>query len=157
MLFGTRRLRDQSDAAKLELIESMYAQARRAFPDVPEMTAREVLDHRDAGAPIVIVDTRTPAEQAVSMIPGAITAEEFQASPPPTDVPVVCYCTIGGRSGRYATELRRRGIDAYNMPGAILAWSHEGGELVRDGEPTMQLHTHGPSYELAADGYEMVN
>lgn len=48
---------------------------------------------------IVLVDVRSQAEQAVSVIPGAITAQQYEVG---TDryagKTVVPYCTVGGRS-----------------------------------------------------------
>ena len=71
--------RSKTDAEKLQKIESMYERSRRSFPDVPEITAEDALRLMDEEG-TVLVDVRTPTEQAVSMIPGAITAEEFEAN-----------------------------------------------------------------------------
>lgn len=43
------------------------------------------------------------------------------------------------------------------MKGAILAWTHSGGELVDSaGNPTRRVHVHSKKSDLVADGYEGV-
>ena len=69
----------------------------------------------------------------------------------------MCYCTIGGRSGHFTQALCARGFDAHNMPGAVLEWSHEGGEFVAADGPTRRVHTHSPKFDLLAEGYESVH
>ena len=91
------------------------------------------------------------------MIAGAITASDFEDNKQAYDgTTIVTYCTIGGRSGRYAQRLHEAGVKAYNLMGAILAWTHAGGELVDTEGPTKRVHTHGRKYALVADGYEPV-
>ena len=69
---------------------------------------------------------------------------------------VVTYCTIGGRSGKYAKGLVDAGVKAFNLRGAILAWTHAGGDLVDTEGPTRRVHVHGRKFDLTADGYEPV-
>lgn len=146
-----------TDDAKRERIETMYAEYRRqSFPDVPEVSAAE-LPALAARGEVVVVDVRTAAEQAVSMIPGAMTREAFEAKG--ADLAgkrVVTYCTIGYRSGLYASELRARGIDAANLAGSVLAWSHQGLPFTHDGADTKRVHVYGKTWNLAASGYEAV-
>jgi rhodanese-related sulfurtransferase len=145
-----------SNDDKLRHIEAMYEKARRAFPDVPEVTVAELLDLQ-TGEEIVIVDVRSPPEQAVSMIPGAITSSDFEANRQRYEGrTVVTYCTIGGRSGRFAQALRAQGWNAHNLRGSILAWTHGGGPLVDAEGPTRRINVHGSRYDLAAEGYETV-
>lgn len=144
-------------AARLKQIEALYQGYRRDFPDVKEITPQGVLELEQAG-PTVLVDVRAPEERAVSMLPGAIARETFEAA---RDLyrnqTVVAYCTIGARSGEYAEILRREGIDAYNLKGSILAWTHAGLPL-RDtqGKDTKRVHVYGSKWNLVADGYEAV-
>lgn len=146
-----------TDEQKRLHAEKLYQSARTSFPTVPEMTAREVMERCASNEKTILVDVRTPEEQSVSMIAGAITAEVFEAHLDKyADSMVVCYCTLGGRSGQYAVDLRARGIQAYNMPGAVLSWSHAGGEFVNRDGPTKRVHTHGPDMNLLAEGYEAV-
>ena len=70
---------------------------------------------------------------------------------------IVCYCTIGFRSGLFAKKLGGRGIPASNLKGSLLAWTYEQGELVdAAGGSTKQVHTYGRRWALAADGYQAV-
>jgi rhodanese-related sulfurtransferase len=60
---------------------------------------------------------------AVSMIPGSLTAAEFEARKNDLkDKTVVCYCTVGYRSSAYAAKLRSAGIEAKNLEGGIVRW-----------------------------------
>ena len=146
-----------TDTEKRIQIDNIYQQARAGFGNVPEISASEVLSRRDAGEELVLVDVRTPEEREVSMVKGAITAEQFEAAwESYKDAAVVCYCTIGGRSGQHTQHLRDRGISALNMPGAVLAWSHAGGEFVNADGSTKRVHTHGPQLDLLATGHEAV-
>ncbi len=146
----------KSDADKLLKIESMYEKIRRQFVGVGECTVEE-LRRMQAEGSVVLVDVRTEAEQAESMIPGAITAQQFEANPQDHEgKTVVAYCTIGGRSGMYASDLGSRGWNVFNLKGAILAWTHCGGELVNADGPTRKVHVHGRKFSLCADGYEPV-
>ncbi len=146
-----------TDPEKLAAIEKVYQQARSQFPGVPEIAAKDVLARQEAGENLVLVDVRTPEEREVSMIAGAITADQFEADPTIADgATVVCYCTIGGRSGMYTKNLCERGIKAVNMPGAVLAWSHAGGKFVNADGPTKKINTHAPKFDLVAEGFEAV-
>ncbi len=144
------------DYRKRQTIESLYETSKQHFPGVPEIVPQELQTLQDNGR-VLLVDVRRPDEQAVSMLPGAITKKEFeQRSEEFEGATVVTYCTLGHRSGLYAKRLQAKGWRVHNLKGSILAWTHAGGELV-DGEgPTQRVHVCGPSWDLAADGYEPV-
>lgn len=151
-------MRTQTDQERLDRLNAMFEKAARGFPDVPPITPED-LKQRLARDEVVLVDVRTPQEQAVSMIPGAITTEQFEENAAKYDGrTVVTYCTIGGRSGMYGRDLKSSGFkgDVFNLQGAILAWTHAGGELVNADGPTKKVHTHGRKFSLAAEGYEAV-
>jgi len=146
-----------NDEQKLAAINQIYAQARARFPGVPEITASEVLRRRQGGEKFVLVDVRSPEERATSMIRDAITTEQLEADPDiAKDKVVVCYCMIGGRSGMYTQGLCERGVNAVNMPGAVLAWSHAGGEFVDSNGPTKRVNTHSADLDFLAQGYQAV-
>lgn len=147
---------NMTDEAKRQQIEAMYQKSRRLFPEVPELTPQQLAARR-AEEKVVLVDVRSPAEQAVSMIPGAITSEQFEQNPSEYEgATIVTYCTIGHRSGLYAQQLLSRGLKAVNLKGAILGWTHNGGELKDAGGPTHRLHVNNPKCALQAEGYEGV-
>lgn len=145
-----------SDLEDLARIREMYEDYRKDFPSVSGATAEE-LRERISDATVALVDVRTPEEQRVSMIPGAVTAEEFEADRERyRDVLVVAYCTIGARSGRYAGDLEREGFNVRNLEGGILSWTHAGGELTGPEGSTRKVHVYGRRWNLAADGYDAV-
>ncbi len=137
-------------------LDGMISQVSRRFPDVETISAvalRERLPAHDT----VLVDVRTPAERAVSTLPGAIAPEEFEARLDELDdCTVVAYCTVGARSSAYARRMGRRGVAVLNLEGSLLAWTHAGGELANGSSPTRRLHVFGPKWNLAADDYEGV-
>jgi rhodanese-related sulfurtransferase len=145
---------DRTDEQKFREIEKMSDKVSQ--PGVPELTADE-LRKLQTQEKIVLVDVRTPDEQVVSMIPGAITASDFEDNRQSYEgATVVTYCTIGGRSGKYAKGLVDAGVKAFNLRGAILAWTHAGGDLIDTEGPTRRVHVHGRKMNLTADGYEPV-
>ena len=145
-----------SDAEEVVRIREMYDGYRQEFPSVPGMTAAELMSVPPDGN-IVLVDVREPEEQQVSMIPGAISAKEFEAARESyRDSQIVVYCTIGARSGHYAAALIADGFAARNLEGSILSWTHAGGSLRGPAGPTKDVHVYGRTWNLAADGYHAV-
>jgi rhodanese-related sulfurtransferase len=103
-----------------------------------------------AATAFVLVDVRTEAEQQVSMLPGAITKEEYEKhSDKYQDKKVICYCTVGGRSGKYAKQLADKGIDAVNFKGSIIGWCEAELPLVDpQGQPTNRVHVTSPRLKV---------
>ena len=144
------------EAKKRQEIEAKYQKSRKLFSEVPEITAEQLL-RRGEEEDFVIVDARSPQEQAVSMLPGAITAEQFDADREAYQGrSVVTYCTIGHRSGLLAQQLHAQGCDVSNLKGAILSWTHAGGALVNATGSTKRVHVWSPKMNLVAEGYEAV-
>lgn len=63
---------------KREEIEARYARSSQSYPEVKAVEAGEAKEMlgRDG---VVFLDVRSPEEQQVSMIPGALTVPEFEA------------------------------------------------------------------------------
>lgn len=77
---------------------------------------------------LCLVDVRMPEEQQVSMLPGSLTAAEFDARREELKGrTVVCYCTVGYRSSSHASKLRQQGVDAKNLEGGIIRWVRAAG------------------------------
>lgn len=146
------------DAGRLQRIETMYDGYTLAFPSVKGITAAELKRRVEDGEPVVIVDVRPEVERKVSVLPGAMSQDAFEAQLSTLrDRPVVVYCTIGARSGKVAAEWQKRGLDVLNLEGSLLSWTHVGGELVdAEGRPTKQVHVYGRKWDLVAKGYEGV-
>lgn len=141
-------------AAVLRLVEELKAD----YPDVPTISAESLRGALPSGD-IVLVDVRSDAERAVSTLPGAITAEDFEDRLDEfgrSGRTLVAYCTIGARSSAYARRMRARGVDMMNLEGSVLGWTHAGGMLSDGGMPTRRLHVYGRRWNLAADGYVTV-
>jgi predicted sulfurtransferase len=59
------------------------------------------------------------------MLPGSrvLTAAEYeQQRDALRDSQIICYCTVGFRSSKYANTLLEEGQAAVNMQGGILGW-----------------------------------
>jgi sodium/bile acid cotransporter 7 len=150
---GSPPVTDEDKSARLgEMVDDILG----LFPDVQTISVAEVgrLIEKDS---IVLIDVREARERAVSVIPGAISAEEFEADPARyADVAAVAYCTIGHRSSEYAQRLSEEGHDVLNLTGSILAWTHAGGPLVSDDGSTNRLHVYGERWNLAPERYETI-
>jgi rhodanese-related sulfurtransferase len=145
-----------SDAEKRQAVAAMYADYREDFPGIEEIDAEnalKLLEYLD----VVFVDVRKPEEQAVSMIPGAVTSEVFLADMERfRGQRIIAYCTISYRSGKLAAKLNRKGITMVNLKGGLLGWVHAGGPLVRGNLPVTVLHVYGRKWDLAPVGIETV-
>ena len=116
---------------------------------------------------VILVDVRSAVERKLSMIPGAITAEEFETMFK-KDLKsyqsrlIIPYCTIGFRSGKYGTNLKKSyGFTNVRNGEGIILWTHSstshlvtkvGGVEVK----TTDVHTFGSAWDLAADHYDTV-
>jgi sodium/bile acid cotransporter 7 len=150
------KVQEQSDDVKLQMIAQGYSRSKHLFPDVEDITASELMD-RSKDEDFVILDVRNPAEQAVSMIKGAITSSEFEKNREQFNgATFVTYCTIGHRSGLYAKKLERQGQRVLNLAGSVLSWTHIGGEFEDENGPTKRVHVAGPNFNFVASGYEPV-
>jgi rhodanese-related sulfurtransferase len=153
--------RPAADAQLAAEVERRYTGfRRRLFPAVPDIGVAEWV--AGAGSPgpgpqPLLVDVREPHEQAVSMLPGAISRSTFERERERyRDRLIVPYCTIGLRSGLYARELIEQGFAARNLAGSVLAWAHAGLPFEAGGKPTRRVHVYGADWNLLPRGYEPV-
>ena len=145
-----------TDPEKLAAVYRMYAQYRQEFSAVKDIAPAAAMAKFTAGT-AVFVDTRKPAEIAVSKIPGAVTEEKFLEAPDRHAAKtVIGYCTISYRSGLFAEKMAERGIEMVNPKGGILAWTLEGGPVVDpEGNVVRRLHVYGKEWNYAPEGYEV--
>jgi rhodanese-related sulfurtransferase len=133
-----------------ELVQELYANYKKCFPEVPEVSPEEAMKLVQEGQ-AVLVDVRPAAERAVSRLPGAISKIEFMKSPP--DIyrgkTVIAYDTIGYRSGLFVKKLREKGLDLANLQGGLLGWLHAGGKLYDDWGETTRVHVYGSLWNYA--------
>ncbi len=161
-LIGTMTMADagrpDTDAERAEALDARYQRFRFLFPKVEEIDAPALQAALDEPSPPVVVDVRPEAERAVSMLPGAVPLDDYEAHPERyAGRRVVTYCTVGVRSGLVANRLRKDGVDVVNFRGSILAWTLADGALVTpDGEPTRDVHVYRSGWNYAAEDYRAV-
>ena len=145
---------DLGEAEKEAAVYRLYTSYEHAFSAVRSISAREALDvYRQGKA--VFVDVREPAEMEISMLPGAVSVEDYETRAGQIkDKRVIAYCTIGYRSGEFAEKMVERGVMVFNLEGGILAWVWEGGVLHNAaGQAVKQVHVYAEKWDLAPAGY----
>ncbi len=147
----------EDTGSNIAKVDALYRKSKLDFPQVPDISAAELIEKMKTEK-IILVDDREAPEQRVSMIPGAVPASDFERDIDGyANTTIVVYCTIGDRSGHYTQALQRRGIDAHNLKGGVLAWSHAGGTYVDgQGKETNRVHVYGRKWNLLAEGYTPV-
>ena len=146
-----------SNAQKREVVYAMYADYKKDFPAVLDISPQQAMDLLKKDD-VVFIDTRKPAEMKVSMLPHAITQKEFLSHPEKyAGKTVVGYCTVSYRSGVFAREMDEKGISVRNLEGGILAWTLEGGKVYdENGKETNRIHVYGKKWNYAPAGYKAV-
>ena len=66
-----------TEAEKRERIDILYEGYRADFPTVPEITVDDLRGRLSGSDVPVLIDVRAEEEQRVSILPGAISREEF--------------------------------------------------------------------------------
>lgn len=156
MIVGCQPAASHSDLWKRQQIETMYAEYAEKFPEVNSISVGE-LKQLQQQQEVILVDVRSPEERAVSIIPGSIDQAKFESNLEQyRQFPVVAYCTIGYRSGRYAQKMQQKGVNIVNLQGSLLAWSHEGEELSNKTGKTNKVHVFGRKWNLIAKNYQPV-
>ncbi len=129
-----------------------------AFPDVPQMTTRQLAAMQAHDAPdVVLLDARTPAEFNVSHLPGAVLASNTRMALDALEVndperTVVVYCSVGYRSSRLAKQLRARGFEnVFNLEGSLFQWANEGRPLYRGDERVYRAHPYDEEWGQLLD------
>jgi rhodanese-related sulfurtransferase len=141
---------------KSDMVRRMYEKDKIEFQEVEDIspTSAQALY---AKGEVVFIDVRTPEEQIVSTLPGAVTEKDLADNPSILQgKTAVAYCTIGYRSGLYAADMSREGIRILNIPGGILAWVFSGGKVYHAGSETKRVHVYGEEWNYLPDGYEPV-
>jgi sodium/bile acid cotransporter 7 len=148
---------ETSDAQKKNVVYRMYANYKKDFPAVSDILPQRAMELLNQET-IVFVDTRRPEEIAVSMLPGAVSKQDFLSHRDLyRDKIVVVYCTISYRSGVFAREMSEQGIHVVNLQGGILAWILEGGKVYdQSGKEVKRVHVYDDKWDYAAAGYESV-
>ena len=111
------------------------------------------LDSLQQQHPVVLLDTRTSEEYAVSHLPNARfvdydTFEVADVADVAKDAEVVVYCAVGYRSERVGEALQKAGYaHVQNLYGGIFAWKNAGQVVVNTrGQPTDSVHTYNRNW-----------
>ncbi len=111
------------------------------------------LDSLQQQRPVVLLDTRTPEEYAVSHLPNARfvnydTFEVTEVADVAKDAEVIVYCAVGYRSERVGETLQQAGYrHVKNLYGGIFAWKNDGHPVVNQrGQPTDSVHTYNRNW-----------
>lgn len=132
--------------------------------DINVISTTEIMNLRRRNEEIILVDVRDKDEMDVSVIPGSISKEKFlqdyELSLSKSHL-IVPYCTIGYRSGVFATELRARGFTNVSNGEGVLLWTFDQENLVTtdlEGNQviTQNVHTYHDSFNYIADNYNAV-
>ncbi|MBK6769800.1 MAG: rhodanese-like domain-containing protein [Ardenticatenales bacterium] len=99
---------------------------------VGALSVAELKQRLDGGEPLHVIDVRSAAEfahdgriAAAHLMPLPVLAERLGELP--RDVPIVCVCRSGQRSGLAAELLARHGFtNALNLTGGMQAWARAG-------------------------------
>ncbi len=135
-------------------LDAVKKKVRIQFPSVRQLSTTELAAwsaQTNRPTPILL-DARTPAEFAVSHLPGA---RRVDLKAPLTELlnhlgtnhPVVVYCSVGYRSSRLAERLQQAGCtNVFNLDGFIFQWANEGRPLERDGRPVSEVHPYNKTF-----------
>ena len=112
---------------------------------------------------VILVDARTAKERNVSRMAQSLSIVEFEEKYKGDRIerPVVVYCTIGARSGKYARSISGR-CRAYNSTGIVpfsFAEEANAGPLAlvdADGRPATKIHVFARPWDLASERFEAV-
>lgn len=89
---------------------------------------------------ITLLDVRSPEENENKRIKGAINYDinnpnfETKIAALDTSKTIYVYCLSGGRSGKAANVLEKKGFKVFNLSGGISAWQ-SAGFPVEEGKP----------------------
>lgn len=136
---------------------------------VEQIEPEEALERLRRNQPTLWIDARTPAEQAVSTIPGAVTVDqaiEQLCDSPDNQLPnqdrsdnqarlIIVYCTAGFRSANFVAKLARMKTKAMNLRGGLFGWCEADGPLADpQGQETRAVHTYGRYARFVPDSYQ---
>lgn len=114
--------------------------------NVPELSVSELMGCKDS---FLILDTREVEEYKISHIESAqfVGFDYFDIGSLkniPKNRKIVCYCSIGYRSERIASNLIQNGYsNVYNLYGSIFEWANMNYPLVdQNGKLTNKLHPY---------------
>lgn len=140
---------------KSQIVKSMATSVTKQFPNIKHISIEE-LDKLNADN-YILVDVRSPNELNVSMIPNAITQEQFEKNIDSyKNKKVISYCTIGYRSSKFTKLIQNKGIDSFNLKESILGWAMRERPLINKGKETKEVHVYSDAWNFLPKGYKGV-
>lgn len=115
----------------------------------PVIGVKEAYTHKSQ---YIFLDAREIAEYKVSHIQGArhIGYDHFSLSSLldiPKDKPIIVYCSVGYRSEKVATKLKKAGYkNVYNLYGSIFEWVNQDYPVYSGNSPVKKIHTYNKKW-----------
>jgi rhodanese-related sulfurtransferase len=116
----------------------------------PVISTRDAYAHKSS---YIFLDAREIQEYQTSHIPEAryVGYEDFNIKSIQDiskDKKIIVYCSIGYRSERIATQLRKAGYkNVFNLYGSLFEWVNEGYSTYdKHGKPTKKIHTYSEDW-----------
>ena len=143
---------------KSKVVRVMADQIATKFSKAPQVTIEDYLKWKQDNIELVLVDVRPVKEREVSIIPGAISKEEFKENKEKyKDHKIVAYCTIGYRSSEFVQSLVKKNYNAFNLKESLLGWAHRGHKFEVNGKQTNRAHIYEDAWNFLPVGYEGVS
>lgn len=111
-------------------------------PEVPEVTAKDLLAEMAGGADPLLIDCREGWERRMAHIPADLhipmndtprRLADIESAAGGKERPVVVYCASGNRSYGVAHFLNENGFQARSLSGGIARWQMAKGPVERGG------------------------
>ncbi|EQC46152.1 rhodanese-like domain-containing protein [Bacteriovorax sp. Seq25_V] len=158
LLFFTSCINPRSYENQPQIIDAMTKSIRIKFPNVTTVTAEKLMTILSEKSDLnILVDSRDIREQKISMIPGAITRQQFEKIKKGLlGKNIYIYSTIGGDASEYASKLMNQGFKAFNLNGGTLAWAQAGYYFDNQGEQTRKLGIENEAWNILPKDYQGV-
>lgn len=129
---------------------------RQRFPAVPQLSTADLAAWLadSTRTPPLLIDTRPPAEYAVSHLHKAHRAASEKETLAlldslKTDQPLVLYCSVGYRSSELAAKLKERGYkNLYNLEGSLFEWANAGYPVYQGQTQVKTVHPYDKKWGL---------
>lgn len=141
--------KETDNTLKKELLVK-YKKMTKDF-SIPTISAKE-LKKNIRQEDVLLIDVREEREQTISIIPNAISVQEFEKTPNQhKGKKIIAYCTIGYRSALLADKYKH--LNIYNLIGGVLMWSHENGPFVNQKGQTKKVHIYSKGWNYLNSQY----
>ncbi len=120
---------------------------------VKTLTPAQLAERQANDPSLIVLDTRSRQEFAVSHLPGARLLDydryqQAELAALPRQATLVVYCSVGYRSERIGERLQKMGYkNVFNLYGGIFQWKNEGRVVVNTSNlPTDSVHTYNKNW-----------